>query len=43
MRNGIFIPATVVRLAMGALALVTVAVIASEAPELVRYAKIKKM
>ncbi|WP_257573545.1 hypothetical protein [Streptomyces sp. JJ66] len=43
MRNGIFIPATVVRIAVGALVLAAVAVIASEAPEAMRYAKIKRM
>ncbi|GAA4661234.1 hypothetical protein GCM10023347_10910 [Streptomyces chumphonensis] len=43
MRNGIFIPAAVVRLAVGLVTLATVAVIASEGPEAVRYMKMKRM
>jgi len=42
MRNGIFIPPTVVRIAVGALATVAAA-LAAEAPALWRYLKIRAM
>ncbi|MEE1940206.1 hypothetical protein V1L54_12475 [Streptomyces sp. TRM 70361] len=43
MRNGIRIPAAVVRLTVGALGAVVVAVLVAEAPALWRYAKIRAM
>ncbi|MGP3927407.1 MULTISPECIES: DUF6893 family small protein [unclassified Streptomyces] len=43
MRNGIFIPAIVVRIAVGALAAAAVAVVLSEAPEAWRYIKMETM
>ncbi|WP_269846158.1 DUF6893 family small protein [Streptomyces carminius] len=43
MRNGIRIPAAVVRLIVGALGAAAVAVLVAEAPALWRYAKIRSM
>ncbi|MBW1596894.1 MULTISPECIES: hypothetical protein [unclassified Streptomyces] len=43
MRNGVVVPGAVVRLAVGMLALATVAVVAAEGPEAVRYLKMKRM
>lgn len=43
MRHGFFIPAAVVRLALGALTALVVAVVVAEAPEVKRYLKLKSM
>ncbi|HEX5566010.1 MAG TPA: hypothetical protein VFY14_03555 [Streptomyces sp.] len=43
MRNGIFIPPAVVRIAAGALATVAVAALVAEVPALWRYVKIRAM
>ncbi|MEW2630871.1 hypothetical protein AB0903_04240 [Streptomyces sp. NPDC048389] len=43
MRNGIFIPAVVVRVAVGALAVAVTAVVLSELPEAWRYYKMETM
>ncbi|WP_263869521.1 DUF6893 family small protein [Streptomyces sichuanensis] len=43
MRNGIFIPASVVRIAVGALAAALVTAIAFSAPDAVRYFKMESM
>ncbi|MGW3625238.1 hypothetical protein [Streptomyces sp. NPDC000880] len=43
MKNGIFIPAGVVRVAVGALAVAVTAIVLSELPEAWRYYKIKTM
>ncbi|GAA2722251.1 MULTISPECIES: hypothetical protein [Streptomyces] len=43
MRNGIFIPAVVVRIAVGALAAAALAAIAFSTPDAVRYIKMESM
>ncbi|MER5183145.1 hypothetical protein ABT009_33150 [Streptomyces sp. NPDC002896] len=43
MRNGIFIPATVVRIAAGVVAAAVVALVVAEAPEAWRYIKMETM
>jgi hypothetical protein len=43
MRKGIFIPATVLRVAAGLLAAATVTVILAETPEIWRYIKMERM
>ncbi|MFI1970693.1 DUF6893 family small protein [Streptomyces cinnamoneus] len=43
MRNGIFIPAVVVRVAVGALALAAAAAVVFNAPDAVRYFKMETM
>jgi hypothetical protein len=43
MRNGICIPASVVRVALGVLAAAVVAVVLAEAPEAWRYYKMETM
>jgi hypothetical protein len=43
MRNGIFVPAIVVRVAVGALAAAAAATLVSGLPSLVRYARIRAM
>ncbi|MET8678994.1 hypothetical protein ABZW18_15815 [Streptomyces sp. NPDC004647] len=43
MRKGIFIPASVVRIAVGALAAAVITAIVAEAPEAWRYIKMETM
>ncbi|MDH2390839.1 MULTISPECIES: DUF6893 family small protein [Streptomyces] len=43
MKNGIFIPASVVRLAVGALAVAVTAIVVAELPEAWRYYKMETM
>ncbi|WP_267242529.1 DUF6893 family small protein [Streptomyces sp. PR69] len=43
MKNGIFIPASVVRLAVGVLAVAVTAVVLAELPEAWRYYKMETM
>ena len=43
MRNGVFVPAPVVRAAVGALVVMLVVISVSEAPALRRYYKLKTM
>jgi hypothetical protein len=42
-KNGIFIPAVVVRVAVGALAVAVTAIVLSELPEAWRYYKVETM